>query len=385
MDLPERVRNELDGEPVAARVSLGGEDELFTTPTRTLLYRAEGLLSDEAVETYPHDAERVDVSEGRRKSSVALDYGLDGERSFSVPTKRLSEALHPVLAGVLAAAGITDGGEAVERTFRFSELTLVVTDARVVKHVGAAVWDDEYEEFAYDDVTDLTFERGSVATSVVVTVGNRQERFKAPNEEARAVRETLESAILAHHGVESLAAFRATVATADGADAEPASKSDAMDFGVGPDPLGANPSKLAEHPENATRSSETAEAAESAESAGLSAEFRTKSRGTADPADPSDSATAEARAPRGERDERATERRATGSAGRDGVEPDAGGAEPDADGFDGSGFEPAGPVRDDALTEQLAALTEVVERQNEQLRQQRELTARLVEELRRGR
>ena len=81
MSQPEIVQADLDDEDVVARVDLGGEDELYVTPTRTLLYRAEGLLSDESVEEYPHEAERVTVSEGRRKAKVTLDYGLDGEKT----------------------------------------------------------------------------------------------------------------------------------------------------------------------------------------------------------------------------------------------------------------------------------------------------------------
>jgi hypothetical protein len=233
MSLPEIVQSTLGDEPVAAEVDLGGEDALLVTPTRTLVYRAEGLLSDETVTEYGHGAERIEVSEGRRKSKISLDYGLDGTKKVGVPTKRLDEALHPVIAGILNAAGITDAGETVTHTFRFSELTLVITSDRLVKHIGAAVWDDDYEEFHYDDVTDLTFEEGSVATSVVLRMGNRQERFKAPNEEARAVREGLTSAILSYYDVQSLEEFRQTVAPEDeGSDAE-----DDVEFGDGPTPL----------------------------------------------------------------------------------------------------------------------------------------------------
>ncbi|SEA09017.1 hypothetical protein SAMN04488065_1781 [Haloplanus vescus] len=234
MSLPEIVQSALDDESVAARVGLGGDDLLLVTPTRTLVYRAEGLLSDETVAEYPHDAERVGVSEGRRKAEITLDYGLDGEESFSVPTSRLDQVLHPVLAGILNARGITDSGETVKQTFRFSELTIVVTSARVVRHIGAAVWDEDYEAYHFDGVTDLDFEEGSVATSVVITVDGGQERFKAPNEQARALRETLVDAVCEYHGVEDVDALRRTAAADDDDSAEP---SDRVSFGDGPDPL----------------------------------------------------------------------------------------------------------------------------------------------------
>jgi hypothetical protein len=350
MDLPEIVQTALDGEGVAARVDLGGEDDLLVTPTRTLIYRAEGLLSDESVEEYPHDAERIEVSEGRRKSKITLDYGLDGEDTFAVPSKRLRDALHPVIAGVMNAAGITDPGETVKQTFRFSELTLVVTSARVVKHIGTAVWDEDFEEFHYDDVTDLTFEDGSVATSIVLEVGGRQERIKAPNDAAREVREGLESALLAYYDVGSLEEFRVAVAPDDEEEEEDAEN---VSFGDGPTPLDADPADLSDEPQNATRSEDS------------------------EPADETDALAADAGG-----DSQAVAAQSDQSGG--GTE----------DTFASAGFEPA---TDDTaettasaeelqrLSTEVAELTETVERQSELLDRQQQTIQQLIEELRQGR
>ena len=43
MTVPPIVQSTLDDEDVSTRVPLGGEDELFVTPSRTLIYRADGL------------------------------------------------------------------------------------------------------------------------------------------------------------------------------------------------------------------------------------------------------------------------------------------------------------------------------------------------------
>ena len=328
MDLPDLVQSTLDGESVVARVSLGGEDELLVTATRTVVYRAEGLLSDESVVEYPHDAERVETSEGRRKSKVTLDYGLDGEETVVVPTGRLDDVLQPLLAGVLNATGVTGPGETVKQTFRFSELTVVVTSARLVKHVGSAVWGDDHEEYHYADVTDLTFEDGSVATSVVVTLGGRQERFKAPNEQARAVRETVTDALLAYYDADDLEAFR-EVAAPDADDDAPAD--DDAAFGEGPDPLRADP------PAASGSVVSTADRESDAEG-GTTAGTAEKSSG-----------------------------------------------------FGESGFESPGIETDESVESEgdvaaeLAALREAVEAQNERLRRHEELVERLVEELRQGR
>ena len=414
MSTPDIVEETLDGEPVAARVDLGGEDELLVTPTRTLVYRAEGLLSDESVEEFPHDAERVSVAEGRRKAKVTLDYGLDGERTFALPSGRLESALHPVLAGVLSAAGITDPGETVKRTFRFSELTLAVTSARVVKHVGTAVWDDEYEEFHYDDVTDLAFEEGSVATSVVITTGDRQERFKAPNDDARRVSETLEAALLAHYDVGSLEEFRTAVVPDDESGSAGTNAADAANvaFGDGPDPLSADPAELADAPANGTREAPVSETPDAVRANGAAAsDDGSAGAGAAgtgaaavveslDPTAESEStdvgsgetqseavgaAVGGADAPDDEVPGTATGAEASPV---DAAESDAadGDVQTDADdGFEGSGFESVATLDAADVMAELVDLRAAVEAQNERLDRQRDTIEQLVAELRRGR
>jgi hypothetical protein len=386
MSLPELVSSLLGDESVAAEVSLGGEDALYVTPSRTLVYRADGLLSDESADQYGHDAERIVVSEGRRKAKITLDYGLDGEQQFAVPAKHIDEVLHPLVAGVLNAAGITEAGETVRQTFRFSELTVVVTDARVVKHIGAAVWDSDYEEFHYDDVTDLDFEDGSVATSVVVTMGGRQERFKAPKESARAVRESMRAALLSYHDAPNLPAFRKAMSPEEGPEA---SSGGSVDFGDGPDPLSAEPAAEAE-------AEAAAEAAATAANAGAASESSTTGEAASKSTAGDAGSTTEAgqsgeptTAVAGDREVAANSNAARGPAASRSTTADdsqaANSAAAEADEFADSGFQPAGPVDESDIAEGLAELTAAVEAQNEEIRRQRKTFERLVEELKRGR
>ncbi|MFB6252349.1 MAG: hypothetical protein ABEI27_11825 [Halobellus sp.] len=426
MSQPEIVQNDLADEDVAARVDLGGEDELYVTPTRTLLYRAEGLLSDESVEEYPHGAERITVSEGRRKAKVTLDYGLDGEETISLPAKRLDRALPPIVEGVLHANDILDEDEQLERLFRFSELTIVIAGRRVVRHIGANLWDEDFETYHYEDVSDLTFEDGSVATSVVLTVNGRQERFKAPKEDARAVRAALETTLLSYWDVDSVAELRTVVESEDDeeTDADPP-EADNVSFGDGPDPLMADPTEPEELPENATRQREATEAergerssvdtantsaaAESADQIGQQVEASTADRSdaTADPplgespssdtdasaaesASESQSSTggeswAESAEPQSASDVGDGQSPATEQGSAPSGRPEESTSSADEFSFEGSGFESAAPAVDEQVREELSELRAVVEQQNEELRAQRELVEQLIEELRRGR
>jgi len=345
MSLPDMLSGALGDEQVATRVPLGGDDVLVVTPTRTLVYRAEGLLSGETVEEYPHDAERLAVSSGRRKAKVTLSYGVDGDETLAVPSNQLDDVIHPVLLGVLSARGVTAPDESIVRAFRFSELTLVVTDQRLVKHVGAAVWDEEFEAFPYADLTDLYFEEGTVATTVVLQHSGRSERFKAPNESARSVRETLIEAVCAFHDVEGLEAFRRAVAIdTEDEDTSSDDETSPTDFGAGPDPLSASPS---------------ADAADAAAASKI-------------PAAGHDDSSSDESARQVTTNDHAGDESEGNAANRS-----------DTDGFEDT-FERAA-VEGDSLAEAVADLRRTVKAQNAAIERQADLIEQLIEELRQGR
>ena len=401
MSLPDALTSALGDESAVAEVDLGGDDTLAVTPTRTLVYRAEGLLSDEAVEEYPHEAERLTLSEGRRKAKLTLEYGLDGTETLSLPSSRIDDALFPILAGVINAAGITEPGESVLQTFRFNEITLIITSKQVVKHIGAPVWTEEFETFEYGSITDVTFEEGSVATTVVLTHDGRQDRFKIPSDDARAVREAIVDAVCAFHEVDSIDALRAQVAEA--ADDDPDTPSDAeaspdqLDFGEGLDPLGANPPAVDADSDTDSGSTETASEAvgdealaaslgqgesdqstptagsdQSATTGGETAAGGNASSTTTDsqPAVEHQSTTAES-----------TETNTDSTASVDAATAD----ETETDEFAASDADSADPATEDDLAERVATLAERIDQQEEQLAQQNELIETLIEELRRGR
>lgn len=416
MSLPDILQPHLDGEQIAARVSLGGEDELFVTPTRTLIYRADGLLSDESVDEYPHDAERVSLKEGRRKTKIELDYGIDGDRAFTVPTKRADEVLHPVLAGVLNGAGVTEPGETIEETYRFSELTLVITSARIVKHIGTAVWDREYEEYHYDDVRDIEVEEGSVSSQIVIDVAGRPQRVKAQNDVSREIFERLKRALLAYRDVATYAEFEALFAE-DEAE-EPREPTPSVEFDDAPadhwaDSEGVEPIEVnlpdeeegeadplaADAPAPDTEPAASAEPAEPAGRAGSagSATAETRSAGATGAATDRRPATAPEPAPEPaprteperEAEPAATAERAPATPEPASAAEPAGTPEPEREstgepadaGFAGSEFQTATSNLRDEREETLAELARAVEKQGELLAEQQRVIEELVAEL----
>jgi len=243
MDIPDLVKQSLGDEEIQAGVSLGDEDAVCLTPTRTLVYRGEGLLSDEQVESYSHDIEQLAISEGRRKTKFTMQY-IEGTESFTVPANRGEKVLKLFLEGVLRLEGVIEPRESLAGVYRFSELTLIIAEGRVVKHIGNQVWTEDYEVYPYEDVTELSFERASVATSIALTVDGRPQRIKVPNDQARVVQQTLEQALFDYYDVGTLEELNRAIATeetaaggeADGT-ADARESDDGFTFGDDFDPL----------------------------------------------------------------------------------------------------------------------------------------------------
>jgi len=357
MEIPDLVRERLGDEEIRAGVTLGDEDVVCLTPTRTIVYRGEGLLSDESVTVLSLDAERVDVTEGRRKTTFTLAF-VEGTESFAVPSSRGDKVLELLMDGILRLDGVIGPEESVHGVYRFSELTLVLTDERLVKHVGSSVWDGDFEEFPFAALTGLDFEEGSVATQIVISVDGRPQRIKAPNDEAPMLRQTLEQAVFAYHDVDSLAALNEAVAEddpADETDDAPAGGAGSLSLDDGIDPLvgGDDP------PDTDERMQAAGNEVVDANPAGDGA------TGDATTADASNGSTA------------------------------AGGTSTDGRAGSTRGSEPAEPASVDAgavsradvdeIGDQLESLTTTVKRQNELLRKQQQTIQQLIEELRQGR
>lgn len=361
MEVPNLVRQALGGEEIEAGVNLGDEDTVCLTGTRTLLYRAEGLLSDEKVEEFPHTVERLGIKEGRRKTKFTLEY-VDGTRTFTVPSTRDEQVLELLMTGVLRAADIADPEETLNGVFRFSELALFVTDSQVVKHIGADVWTDDYEVYHFDDLTNLSFEKGSVATGIVIEVGGRPQRIKTPNDRAREVQQVIENAVFEYHGVSSLDQLNAKISEDDDTDAETEPdqqrRSSDIEIGSGIDPL------VTDDEDDDTDAETESEATPTQRGGQATAEQRQSRTETAQSSHSGHSATTES----------SSERAASGSSEHQSRQQSASQA-------------PTGRSDEEleAVKAQLAELTEAVQQQSELLDRQQETIDQLIAELREGR
>jgi hypothetical protein len=339
-ELPDMLSEAVGDAAVLDTIDVGGGDTIAVTDETTYIYRSDGLLKDESVESFDHAVERLSIRTKRRKSSIRLET-IDTEESFTVPSKIADEVLEAMIRGIFRTKGVIEPDESVSALFRFSELTLVVTDRRLFEHIGSAVWDEDFETVAYANLSGLDFERGSVATQVILETRDRRRRVKVPNEHAGTVRRTIQEAVFGFHDVASLEELRAELSdpVADEQDSAPDFDVDAAS-------------------EEGTTSDETEDGAADTEdsfvSAGWSPSDDQQSAGGA-----SDGGSLEA--------DRSTDPT----------------PEVAVDAADNGG----GPTRSEleALSERVETLSRQLEHQTELIESQQELIEQLVDELRRGR
>ena len=373
MEIPDLVTQRLGDETVTTTVSLGDEDMACFTPTRTLIYSGEGLLSDESVAVYDHDIERLAVSEGRRKTKFTLEY-VDRTEKFAIGSAYTERVLENLIDGILGVSGILDEDESVSGVYRFSELTLIITDKRLVKHIGNMVWDDDFEEYSFDDVTGLSFEEGSVATQIILSVDGRPQRIKAPNDEVPMLKRTLTEVVCAYHDVQSLGELNAAAVASETVD-EPESPTTnsgfTLDEDITPlvgesnvereqqtDPL-ATPDSEPDQPVDETTTTATTESNATESSVATETDHEQETTTQESPRDESHLKTVEQR----------KEPVGTEPVSQAQSTPSQPAPEPAID-----------PAEFKQLQEQVTTLTTAVQRQNELLRQQHETIQRLLEQ-----
>jgi len=366
MEIPDLIKQRLGEESLESAVSLGDEDLICFTPTRSLLYRGEGLIGDESVDVYDSNVERLNVSEGRRKTSFTLSY-VDREESFSVASDRGDAVLQRLLQSVLRTGDVLDPEESVNDVYLFSELTIIITDGRLVKHIGAYVWDADYEEYPFDEVTGLDFEEGSVATQIVLAVAGRPQRFKAPSDEAKLLRRSLTNALCEYHDVGSLAQLQTAL--------EQKAPEESTDEAVSSDiELDDSISPLVGDDEETELDGAVREIGETRAEAAADAD---------DEAATADAATGDEQPDAGENEAataETTDGEQTTESGSESTATRAGGATASGQAADASGVD---AEEIEAMQTQLSNLTTAVKRQNDLLKEQHETIRKLIDELQR--
>lgn len=208
MSLPGGVSMLVDEDELINRIELDDRRTLFVTPSRAIAYRERSMLTEESVESYPTDLERLTLEEGKRQVTVTFEYPDEADRTLDLPKSSMAAALKALLASVIRATDVLEADEDIEELYRFNELTVVLTDRRLIKHVGHALWGETHEAIDYEIIRDLHTEEGQVSTGVIIETTGATERFKLPKDSADRFIAQIEDAVCAYHDVAALGVLR---------------------------------------------------------------------------------------------------------------------------------------------------------------------------------
>lgn len=198
----------VDEDELINQVELDDHRTLFVAPSRAIAYRERSLLTEESVESYPTDLERLTLEEGKRQVTVTFEYLDEADRTLDLPKSSIAAALKALLASIIQATDVLEDDETIEELYRFNELTVVLTDRRLIKHIGHALWGDSHEGIDYEIIRDLQTEEGQVSTGVIIETTEATERFKLPKDSADRFVDQIEDAVCAYHDVTALGILR---------------------------------------------------------------------------------------------------------------------------------------------------------------------------------
>lgn len=204
MSLPGGVSVLVDEDDIVDRVALDDHRTLFVTPSKVITFRERSLLTEESVEVYPTEVEQLLLDEGKRQATVTFEYADGSSRELQLPTDTMAAGLKALLASVIRAMDIVQGDEVIIDLHRFKELTLVVTDSRLLKHVGWALWATAYDAIDYATITSIETEEGQVSTGVNIGTTDGNEWLKVPQSVADRFVSRFERAVCEFHGVTDL-------------------------------------------------------------------------------------------------------------------------------------------------------------------------------------
>lgn len=188
MDIPGLLSDSIrEEEKIVSRVLVASGTNMITTNERVFIHREEGIINNEIFEEYSLDVEQISVFSDKRKARVVLSYGLEGTREFSVYAKYYERVVDPLVRGVIKATGVVEPGELIRHVHRYGQLTIVLTDKQVLKHIGIALWSRDYESYRHEDIARIDIETGGASAEILIEYKGRIHRIKTDKERARRI------------------------------------------------------------------------------------------------------------------------------------------------------------------------------------------------------
>lgn len=208
MSLPAGVSGLVDEDELIDDVALDGHRSLYVTPAKAVTFRERSLFTEESVDVYPTDIDRLLLEEGKRQSTVTFEYPDGQSSSLELPTEAMAPALKALLASATRATGAIPTDETILDLYRFNELTVILTDRRLLKHVGWAMWAASHDQIDYTDVRNIRVEQGQVSTGVNIDTDDGSDRLKIPHDTADDFVARLKSAVCDFHGIDDIGVLR---------------------------------------------------------------------------------------------------------------------------------------------------------------------------------
>ena len=209
MELPDVISDMvLDDEIILSRTLISNSVEMIVTSTRLFLYRGTSLINTESFEEYKLNVDRISISPDRKKAQITLDYGSNRTIEFQAYRKYLDMIYEPLIRGVIHANNILQQGESIKKIYRKGELTVVLTNMKILKHIGTSLWDLDFENFNLETISRIYVAEGGSSSEVIIESNNRLHRIKTTTSVAQSLCDSSIIELISFHNFPTYLEFK---------------------------------------------------------------------------------------------------------------------------------------------------------------------------------
>lgn len=210
MELPDVISDLiLDDETILSRTLISNGVELIVTSTRLFLYRGVGLINTESFEEYKLNVDRISISLDRKKAQIILDYGINRPSvEFQAHRKYLDMIYDPLIRGAIHANNTLQQRESIKKICRKGELTIVLTNMKILKHIGTSLWDIDFESFDLETISKIYVDAGGISSELIIESNNRLHRIKTTANIAQSLCDSSINELISFHNFPTYSEFQ---------------------------------------------------------------------------------------------------------------------------------------------------------------------------------
>jgi hypothetical protein len=114
----------------------------------------------------------------------------------------------PLIRGAIHAKNTLQQGESIKKICRKGELTIVLTNMKILKHIGTSLWDIDFESFDLETISKIYVDAGGISSELIIESNNRLHRIKTTANIAQSLCDSSINELISFHNFPTYSEFQ---------------------------------------------------------------------------------------------------------------------------------------------------------------------------------